>query len=181
MQRSLFGGAIVFSLPERFEDVSEVREIPDNQEAFVDIATDESIIVELVEHDATVSDMACCAHYFDDLAALNAATTAQLVSAAAHPPPPQVTAASSAYVAVGQQTIAKFKESASNAVNVYLAVVRMPTYGTDVLITLNSPVALDPASSSSHSATQPADQAVAREVLLTALHTLSVLDYSLFG
>ncbi|KAI3738985.1 hypothetical protein L2E82_29310 [Cichorium intybus] len=40
-ERRLFGGAISTTLPLRFEDVSNIREVPDHQEVFVDPARDE--------------------------------------------------------------------------------------------------------------------------------------------
>lgn len=49
MLRHLFGGAITASLPENFEDASKFRQIPDNQEVFVDKDSDVSVIVEILE------------------------------------------------------------------------------------------------------------------------------------
>jgi hypothetical protein len=45
-RRNLYGGAITLDIPARFKDVSALREIPDNQEVFVDIDTDQSFILE---------------------------------------------------------------------------------------------------------------------------------------
>lgn len=35
-QVDLFGGAIVASIPSTFEDVSDIRQVPDNQEVYLD-------------------------------------------------------------------------------------------------------------------------------------------------
>ncbi|KAM1102734.1 hypothetical protein ACFX19_011526 [Malus domestica] len=48
-ERPLFGGAITSTFPLRFQDVSNIRQVPDHQEAFVDPARDESLIFELLE------------------------------------------------------------------------------------------------------------------------------------
>lgn len=45
----LFGGAIVAPIPSSFMDASQFRQIPDNQEVFVDTKTQQSMIVELLE------------------------------------------------------------------------------------------------------------------------------------
>ncbi|CAK3971077.1 ran-interacting mog1 [Lecanosticta acicola] len=46
---SLFGGAIVVDLPATFEDVSEIRQVPDNQEVYLDRAGFSSIVVDILE------------------------------------------------------------------------------------------------------------------------------------
>ena len=65
-ERQLFGGAVLASLPAQFQvraprrhggartltaaqDASALREVPDNQEVWVDAESDASLIVELVE------------------------------------------------------------------------------------------------------------------------------------
>jgi hypothetical protein len=45
----LFGGAIVAPIPSSFMDASQFRQIPDNQEVFVDTKTQQSMFVELLE------------------------------------------------------------------------------------------------------------------------------------
>lgn len=54
--RPLFGGAITTSIPSTFIDASTLREIPDNQEVFVDTDTDQSIIIELLQMESEVVD-----------------------------------------------------------------------------------------------------------------------------
>ncbi|OLN87705.1 putative ran guanine nucleotide release factor [Colletotrichum chlorophyti] len=45
----LYGGAIVCDLPEKFADVSKLREVPDNQEVWIDSDGFTSIIVDITE------------------------------------------------------------------------------------------------------------------------------------
>ena len=63
MQRDLYGGAAHITLPKRFEDVryhlvqlliSVIRSVPDYQEVFVDVNTDECFIVELLSMEDSV-------------------------------------------------------------------------------------------------------------------------------
>ncbi|KAI9278058.1 hypothetical protein BY458DRAFT_432393 [Sporodiniella umbellata] len=49
MSQPLFGGAIVIPLKKSFMDASQFRQVPDNQEVFVDTVTQQSLIVELLE------------------------------------------------------------------------------------------------------------------------------------
>ncbi|KAL0047957.1 hypothetical protein WJX82_004231 [Trebouxia sp. C0006] len=57
--RALFGGAIEMSLPQRFVDVSDYRPVPDHQEVWTDATLDQSVILEIVEHQP-VPDQDCC-------------------------------------------------------------------------------------------------------------------------
>ena len=72
--QELFGGAITCDLPPQFRDVSRFRQVPDNQEVFVDKDSDMSIIFEVLEHDEEITDDAAALHYFEDLADCNEAT-----------------------------------------------------------------------------------------------------------
>lgn len=46
---NLFGGAITSDLPEHFADVSRLRQVPDNQEVYIDKDGFTSIIIEITE------------------------------------------------------------------------------------------------------------------------------------
>ncbi|KAJ3218728.1 hypothetical protein HDU67_004248 [Dinochytrium kinnereticum] len=122
VSKELFGGAITISLPDRFVDASVLREVPDNQEVFIDTkGTDQSIIIELLEMLPAEDGV--------------------------------IPAADSAVVTccLGQQAVSKFRETAAgsqNLVNVYLAVFRIPSKETDLLISFNHPISLGEKSSS---------------------------------
>lgn len=45
----MFGGGITVKVPKDFKDVSQFRQVPDNQEVFVSSTSDETLIVELLE------------------------------------------------------------------------------------------------------------------------------------
>ncbi|TVU14242.1 hypothetical protein EJB05_37698, partial [Eragrostis curvula] len=66
--RPLFGGAISTTFPVRFQDVSNIREVPDHQEVFVDPARDESIIVELLDLKGEVDDAGSALWFLRDIA-----------------------------------------------------------------------------------------------------------------
>ncbi|KAK6922029.1 Ran-interacting Mog1 protein [Dillenia turbinata] len=67
-KRPLFGDAISSTFPLRFQDVSDIRQVPDHQEVFVDPARDESLIFELVDFKNDVGDNGSASRFLQDLA-----------------------------------------------------------------------------------------------------------------
>ncbi|KAI5002006.1 hypothetical protein ZWY2020_026656 [Hordeum vulgare] len=54
--RPLFGDVVSTTFPVRFQDVSNIHEVPDHQEVLVDPAHDESLIFELLDLKGMVED-----------------------------------------------------------------------------------------------------------------------------
>ncbi len=48
----------------------------------------------------------------------------------------------------GQQSVARFKESARNAVTVFMANIRLPSHGTDIVVSMTVPTCISQESSS---------------------------------
>jgi len=142
----LFGGALKMNLPADFEDVSGFRDIPDHQEVFVHKNTDQSLIVEIVDY-TEVADDGACAYFFQDLAGANGATMSEVVKKVGPLCMESKDDRLSIFVCEGTQTVAKFNEKATNVVRIYLAAIRIPSKGTDILVTLNCPEKVDPVSS----------------------------------
>ncbi|PPD94979.1 hypothetical protein GOBAR_DD07986 [Gossypium barbadense] len=67
-ERPLFGGAISTTFPLRFQDVSNIRQVPDHQEVFVDPARDESLVFELLDYKHDVGDEGSAVWFIQDLA-----------------------------------------------------------------------------------------------------------------
>ncbi|MQM18998.1 hypothetical protein Taro_051998 [Colocasia esculenta] len=68
VERPLFGGAVSSAFSLRFQDLSNIRDVPDHQ-AFADPSRDESIIFELLDLKHDVGDEASAAWFLRDLAA----------------------------------------------------------------------------------------------------------------
>lgn len=66
----LFGGALSVLLPSNAKDISDLRQIPDNQEVFAHPVTDQSIIIEILEYVDKDDEEAIRTH-FSDLASDN--------------------------------------------------------------------------------------------------------------
>eukprot|EP00053_Salpingoeca_punica_P011924 m.106335 g.106335 ORF g.106335 m.106335 type:complete len:193 (+) comp15815_c3_seq1:65-643(+) len=146
--RQLFGGAFTLRLPRRFEDVSELRQIPDTQEVFADGRTDQSVIVELLSlAEEAEDDGKAAAFHFESLASDNSASEWSLESPSVVTDAPGLGVWSLTY---GLQHIAKFKDSAehANTVRVFVACLRMREYGTDIVVSLNAPQWISEASAS---------------------------------
>ncbi|EOA35735.1 hypothetical protein CARUB_v10020969mg [Capsella rubella] len=77
--RPLFGGAISTAFPQRFEDVSNIRQVPDHQEVFVDPSRDESLIFELLDFKTEVGDIGSASWFLNDLASEQDAEGFQLI------------------------------------------------------------------------------------------------------
>jgi hypothetical protein len=197
MAKPLFGGAMAISLPGPYSDVSAFRQVPDNQEVFSDVDSGASFIVELVER-KDVADSAAAGVFLADLLEYEEAVVAppgpfQLPlplgapGAASSGGPPHVGGAACT------AAIAKYKEAVRNRVLVLLAVVRLPSVDTDVLITHNVPLFIAPSSSAGASAApgvagrslsgegEEATVAAAAASFGAAVASLRVLQWSLFN
>ncbi|KAJ2705753.1 hypothetical protein H4R19_005084 [Coemansia spiralis] len=176
-ERALYGGAISMALPAGMVDVSAFRTVPDHQEVYTD-DYDRSVIVEVLEavgvqgHDAL-------RYHFGQIAELNNAECAQQ----AHVEDIQLDAAGEAYVLVGQQDVAKFNEQAANRVCLLMALLRIPQHGADILVTVNCPLTINPASSSSarSAGAISTDVDVLFAQFQQMVRTLRINDAGLFG
>lgn len=154
--RPLFGGAMSALLPNYVTDISELREIPDNQEVFAHAHTDQSLIVELLEYQAEVADENAPAYHFQDIAGSNKAQEPGHCDVMNVVPLAKsdlsFSQCSSAWMLSGTQRVSKFNEGADNVVTVHLGLYRLPQFATDVLVSFNDPQSINPDSSSASSA-----------------------------
>ncbi|KAG2195452.1 hypothetical protein INT47_000417 [Mucor saturninus] len=185
--QQLFGGAIVVPVKNTFLDASQFRQIPDNQEVFVDMTTQQSLIFELLEQ-VEESNEAVAKYHFQQLAEDNEAAESivtvvdNLNAKEMAPLLPQDT--TEIYVLQGTQKISKFNEKdAYNTVEIILAVIRLTNVGTDFVISVNAPVKLADVSSEQESVqeTTAIDIETAKQEMLAILKGLSVNDWALFG
>ncbi|CAG5862565.1 unnamed protein product [Menidia menidia] len=181
--RPLFGGALSAVVPPGALDVSELRDIPDNQEVFAHRHTDQSLIVELLEYQAQVSDQEAARYHFEDIAGSNKALGPGgfQVAAVVEVPKPELSLSecSCAWVLTGSQQVSKFNEEATNGVAVGLGLLRLPQFSTDLLVTFNDPQRIDPDSSSASADTRREPWTV--QDFQRLVQTLTLHDPGLFG
>ena len=51
-----------------------------------------------------------------------------------------ITRCTVAYAVKGRQSVSKFKETAKNTIHIYLVLLRLPQFQTDVVVSFNNPV-----------------------------------------
>lgn len=193
VERSLFGGAISTTFPLRFTDVSDIRQVPDHQEVFVDPGRDESLIIELLDLKHDVADTGSAGWFFNDLANEQDAEDTTVIEQSGvfeanglrYRNMPAVIS-----TAVGQMSVSKARQGreAQNLVKVYLANLRLKGVNTDVLITAYEPIAISPYSESARSVgaglAVPAIQTgriPMGDVFQLAVSNFKVHDWNLFG
>lgn len=81
----------------------------------------------------------------------------------------------------GQQAVAKYKEAARNLINIDLAIIRIPSHETDILISMNTPAVINQASSSAQVATQTTTSLENASVFQALISSFVINDYSLFN
>ena len=80
LRRELFGGAISCILNEEYIDVSDLRQVPDNQEVFMHKESNSTIVVEVLEYQENVRNEQACQYFYDDLCSANEADQAEILS-----------------------------------------------------------------------------------------------------
>lgn len=181
------------AVPSSFMDVSLVRQVPDNQEVFVDQASDQSLIVEIVEpHESAKSDARGAAvWHWNVLADDSSASSRTLLwggrcsDASERAGKICNTGGNALSLAAGLQSVSKFRDAVELAseVRVHLACIHLPRADTHILLTLS-------AAQRHHAAARiDAPPAAAPEdaergpamPFYRALASLEVLEWSLFG
>ncbi|XP_077998647.1 ran guanine nucleotide release factor-like [Glandiceps talaboti] len=178
----LYGGAMTVVLPVDATDVSDVREVPDNQEVFTHPSTDQSIIVEIVEYQH-IENQNAPGYHFQDIAESNSSLQTQIMSTEQIPMEQlAMKECESVWFLDGKQSVSKFNEQAHNIINVHLALFRLPQFSTDILMTFNDPVTIS-AGSSSHVAAEVYNecQPWTLQQFKQCIATLTIKDNSLFG
>ncbi|XP_033026350.1 ran guanine nucleotide release factor [Lacerta agilis] len=180
----LFGGAFSAFLPPGSLDISEMRQVPDNQEVFVHPSTDQSVIVELLEYQADVPDENAARYHFEDIS--GASASAEILSQETFAPHLlALEGCSSAWGLTARQLVAKFDEEAKNEVTLHLVLLRLPQYGTDLLLTFNNPTYIHPLSSSAAPGTEvpasPSQPPWTVEHFHTFVRSVRLLNPGIFG
>jgi len=194
VRRDFFGGAITAELPPEYVDISTVRDVPDNQECFAHQDTDRSLIVEILEFEDSYDDEKAARYFFMDLADANGSENNEIELQEAVADKRSMTALrqfrdARMNIVIGTQEVAKFRESAKNVIRVFLCNLRLPGFKSDVLISFNTPVLVDPDSSSARALREggfsltgdPTKQAEEVQVFRRFVSTFLIANPELFG
>ncbi|KAF4360625.1 hypothetical protein CsatB_007508 [Cannabis sativa] len=193
LERPLFGGALASTFPQRFQDVSNIREVPDHQEVFVDPSRDESLILEILELKEEVGDDGSASWFLQDLSSEQEAEGCVVIEQSGVTEAPGLCYKNTPAVittAVGQMAISKGRQGreAQNFVRVYVANVRLKEVNTDILISAYEPIHINPLSDSATAVgagvATPAELSGCMpmvEVFKLAVSMFKVNNWGLFG
>lgn len=136
-QVPLFGGAAGCELPINWVDASNVRQVPDNQEVYLDTESEQSVIIEILEFQAEVSDEKACEFFFADLANADGAESVQLERFSEISEKQILATRAKSMTVEGLQTKGKSGQPAV-AVFVAMGVLRLFDLSADILVTLHA-------------------------------------------
>lgn len=182
--KKLYGGAITLNLPEGFDNVSSVRDIPDHQEVFVDNFSECSIIVEILDpvnvprYKNNVAE-----YYFRDISEFNNSLSTKILYSE-----PLLTYSSDLQISkcTGMQILDKrYQEGVRREeLYLYLIVLRIMSKKADIVISFNCPSQCIIPCQSSSVITDPNFREISRnevdEAMNEVLRSFSIKDYNLF-
>jgi hypothetical protein len=189
--QKLWGGAVEAEISSSFVDMSDLRQVPDHQECWLD-ERGRLLVFEILEHQAFVEDSSAARYFFQDLAQANGANDASASSFSTYGSPgstfsralaPAVTA--QVCLGAGQQRVRMGRDfdlrgipvegQEERKIKVEVAAVRIPQLKTDVLITLSTPVLRsgDPKDGTT-------SEILPSVLLRRAVESFSIIDLKLF-
>jgi hypothetical protein len=191
--RMLWGGAGQAEIPSSFVDLSDLRQVPDHQECWLD-DRGRLLVFEILEHQASVENSAAAQFFFRDLAQSNGASEASALSFSPFPAllstfEKALAPAITAHVCpgVGYQLVQMGRDfdlrgipregQEEKRIKVELAAIRILIHQTDLLITLSTPVLRsdgDPEADVTTSGIIPSD------VFRRVLDSFTITDWDLF-
>eukprot|EP01027_Heterolobosea_sp_BB2_P011451 GEZU01016660.1.p1 GENE.GEZU01016660.1~~GEZU01016660.1.p1 ORF type:complete len:160 (+),score=26.60 GEZU01016660.1:56-535(+) len=150
---------------------------------FTDVSTDQSLIFEILEYDPSIPNENIAKYHFDEIATLNdASDQSQIFSIepVTDIEDPNFPPNTYKCILFGRQMVSKYRESCRNTVNMYLFVIRLPSFNTEILITFNDPVAIHPESSSAHATPVGANVTESVKFFTDVIRSFKINDWSLF-
>jgi len=177
VERDLWGGALKCKLPSTFVDLRNFRQIPDHQEVFADTESDESVIIEINQLESDVSDPKAAAYYLEDLATGNEALESRIYESGPVQPTLLPQLPKWMYVGYGSGCQKVSKAGSLRVLHIYLVVIRLHKYQSDILVTFNIPLTDHPLSCSI-AQPQPLPK-IKQHLIHTTLASLQFLSYDI--
>ncbi|EDU45890.1 Mog1 domain containing protein [Pyrenophora tritici-repentis] len=136
----LYGGAITVDLPSSFADASQIRQIPDNQEVYLDNSGYSSIVVEILEYVDKSSDEEALQYHFADLVdGTDDATTVVEQVGASMKSLPSTPLLTLSFVQTPPSINPHPNRKTPEYTFIHLLLLRLKEQETDILITINVP------------------------------------------
>ncbi|KAI9772560.1 MAG: hypothetical protein M1835_006266 [Candelina submexicana] len=136
----LFGGAMVADLPSGFADVSDIRQVPDNQEVYLDKDGFTSIIIDITERvDDSLSDEAALRFHFKDVVESGEGVKVWSTAATTCSQLPTGTPAYSLFATQYRASGHTRGSPSPDFTEILMTLVRLQAQKTDLVITINAP------------------------------------------
>lgn len=187
----LFGGALCADFPPKFLDASVLRQIPDNQEVFLqDSKENLTVIIELLEKVEKPSDGSVAAYHFNSIAFDNDASQRVIWRDKSLGEDDfegmRSEKASGSSVQGCQRVLEKGKRNPESATNVaiFVNVITLIDFQTDIVISVNAPLPNTSSVPSSVENIPPSDQSIVRAALETiqrVTRSLVLVDKTVFA
>ncbi|KAL6721138.1 hypothetical protein ACLMJK_000238 [Lecanora helva] len=173
-EKALFGGAITALIPSRFADVSNIRQVPDNQEVYLDADGFASLTFDIVEYISHLStDREALEYHFADIVAEEDSKEVLSVNEGMglphFPPSTPVLCLIAKITPSGNPHAAPLSP---NHTIMHLTLIRLVQQATDIVITLNIPAMGD--------APQIQNVSKSEDVISTVVTSFDVKDWNLF-
>ncbi|GKY95589.1 hypothetical protein MPSEU_000520200 [Mayamaea pseudoterrestris] len=181
--RQLFGGAVQVSLPIQYQDLALIRQVPDNQECWLDSARDALFVLECLEHDASLNFQEAARNSWIDLCNINESkqedmefTFAIDTGTVRGLPESAIIGCGYGFQRVKMGRAVDINEiprqQEERRVQVEICVIRLPSVATDLLLTLSTPCCLNQQENGDHAYSA---------TFQTILSSLEIKDWRLFG
>ncbi|KAI4204642.1 MAG: hypothetical protein LQ350_000957 [Teloschistes chrysophthalmus] len=138
----LFGGAITVSLPAGYTDVSNIREVPDHQEIYLDASGFSSIVIEIAERvtDPPTDDEALRFHFEDIVDEQDSSRVWRTdIASLPHLPPNTPILTLLATTTPPPTTNGNTRALTPTFVAILLTLIRLEPQSTDLIVTVNIP------------------------------------------
>ncbi|KAK3060593.1 hypothetical protein LTS18_008203 [Coniosporium uncinatum] len=138
----LFGGAIAVDLPSNFADVSTIRQVPDNQEVYLDTNGFTSVMFDILERVAepdAATDEAALKFHFEDITSGSSETTRFWTSSVVFLSKMPNTPAFSLFATQEATQQQDSRKPTPDFTGIMLLLVRLEQHETDIVIMVNVP------------------------------------------
>lgn len=182
--QKLFGGAFEISLPKRFIDLSNFRLVPDHQEVWSDPHSDQSIIIELVEMVSNLKGEKAVKYHYNDIAETSNSLETKIVSSGVFPSNSfEIAKKYACSWTFGTQKVSKGRDSSdkANIIALYLVMIRLKQFETDLLISFNAPIKIHGQSQAKSAQNAVKPPQVTIELFKNIVSTFNIKDLSIFN
>ncbi|KAH7401313.1 hypothetical protein BKA66DRAFT_100149 [Pyrenochaeta sp. MPI-SDFR-AT-0127] len=136
----LYGGAITVDLPSGFADASQIRQVPDHQEVYLDAEGYSSIVFEILEYVDKPSDEEALQYHFADLIdGTGDATTILENGRTTMKTLPNNTLLTLSFIQTPPTPNPNPRRKVPEFTYIHLLLLRLKEQGTDLMVTVNIP------------------------------------------